>query len=167
VVEEFECRERDGGVEGAGEVLLEPPVPRDERRPVAAVGDRTCPHRIGVAAGQESRVPAAAPAHGGVGERLHQSRHVRNGRRSDAVTIEVVEMSAAGEIDRAQRVTMIASMSPAREPKSYCAADVLRWPAAAWTSRRETASMPRSASSRSVASIIALESLAFGARPVA
>ena len=53
------------------------------------------------------------------------------------------------------RKAKIASTRPAFDPKWYCAAELLRWPAAAPISRSDTAAMPRSAKSRSAARIIA------------
>src|SRR4051812_27532858 len=53
------------------------------------------------------------------------------------------------------RRAKIASTSPAFDPKWYCAAELLRCPAAAPISRSDTAAMPRSANSRSAAVIIA------------
>lgn len=53
------------------------------------------------------------------------------------------------------RRSKIAPTRPSRDPKWYCAAELFRWPAAAPTSRNETASIPRSPNSRSAATIIA------------
>ena len=52
------------------------------------------------------------------------------------------------------RKAKIASTRPAFDPKWYCAAELLRWPAPAPISRSDTAAMPRSAKSRSAMRII-------------